>query len=139
MTLRRGFLVVSLSLLLVAAATAAPAPDVKTDPHESLETLITEGIRLVEAKEYVKLIEFLVSPEELAKMKVKKETIEDIAKEFGGKKADVLLKVLKQIKTQKPTLSGEGTKATYKLKEIDGAGPEISFKRIEKQWYLDGR
>ena len=135
MVLLRSFVVLALSMGLVAVTSAAPAPTVKTDPHESLDTLIAEGIRLLEAKEYVKTIEFLATPEDVAMMKKMEGGVEQVAKVFGETKADLALQVLKQIKTQKPTMNAEETLATYKIKDAKEI-PEMKFERIGKQWFL---
>lgn len=127
---RRYVIVVVLSL-----AGWAAADDAKPDPREKLDTAIPEAIRLLEAKEHLKFIKTFVSPDELKKI-TEKGSIEDLAKSFGEKKADRLLKILGAIKDAKPTLSDDGKTATFDLKALPDSKGSISFLKVEKYWYI---
>ncbi len=111
------------------------AADTKTDPRESLDTAIPEAIRLLEAREYAAFLKSFLPPHELKKF-TEKNSLEELAKGFGEKKASRLLRVLKAIKDLKPTFDAEGKEATYEMKErIDGK-KSIFFARIDKYLYI---
>lgn len=58
------------------------------------------------------------------------------AESFGEKKAPQLKNILKSIKGTEPTIDDEGKTATYELKEAVGSKKTISFRKIDKLWYL---
>ena len=107
----------------------------QTRPAEALETAISEGIRLLEAKEYKVFLASFVSPADL-KTNTKEMSLEEFAKWFGVRKAPRLLEVLKEINYAKPTLDDTGTRATFALKEEIGGVKSITFVKVEKYWYL---
>jgi hypothetical protein len=110
--------------------------DTSKDVGGKLDTLIPGAIQLIEGKKYEELLNLLVEPDRLAKIKAK----EDFAKfvvTFGEEKAPQLLGVLKYIKDVKPEMNEEGTTASYKLpEEIKSPRRTITFKLIEKRWHL---
>jgi len=126
-----GVSVLAIVFTLVGIASA----DEKPNPREKPETAIVEGIRLLEGKEYVAFLKAFVPPAELKTM-TNKETLEELAKKFGDKKAARLLKVLKMAKEVKPTMDANGTKATYDLKEAINGKKTITLIKIEKCWYV---
>jgi hypothetical protein len=121
------------SVVFVAAAcTAEP----KADPRQKLETAIPEAIRLLEAKEYETLLKTYIPPDELKKIN-EEGALPKILKGFEADKAIDLLRILKEIKDQKPTLDANGMKATFKLKETEKTGRDtITFVLIDKLWYI---
>jgi hypothetical protein len=128
----------SLLVLLFLSAfdvSAAQAQDPKPDPREKLETAIPEGIKLLTAKEFQPFIEKFVAPDDLKEI-TKRTTVEEFAKRFGEEKAETLLKVLENIKDTKPTFDKTGTKATYTLTQTIGNKKTITFKKVEKYWYI---
>jgi hypothetical protein len=122
-------------LITSIAAIGAFADDVATDPLETLETAIPEGIRLLEAKEYKVFVESFVIPSELKKIAAGT-SLEEFAKTFGERKATRLLEVLQEIKDADPTLDETGTKATFALKEEEVGKESITFIKVEKRWYI---
>jgi hypothetical protein len=129
-------------VVLVLAASVSLAEDKvepkrKGDVREQLDTLIPEATRLLEKKEYKKVLELLVPPELMAKL-TEKSNLDDFAKEFGQEKAGQLLAMLKAIKGVKPEMDKEGKRATYQLKEKvkDVPRDKIIFVKIDKYWYV---
>jgi hypothetical protein len=129
-----GFLL-SLGLCFVMSL-ACLGQDPKPDFREDLKTAIPEGIRMLEAKEYVAFIKAFVEPELLKKI-IGNGPIEKFAEIFGKAKAESLLNVLQQIKDQQPELKENGTKAVFKIKDPVNGKDEIKFNKIEKFWYID--
>ena len=66
----------------------------------------------------------------------KKQTIDDLAKDFGEKASSDTLQALKAIKGLKPEMAPDGKKATFKLKEPIGGQNSFSFQKIDKFWYI---
>lgn len=122
------------TLTLVAIGTALAA-DSKADPREKVDTAVLEGIRLLEAKDYVKFLKEFVAPDDFKNLTAKG-TLEEFAKKFGENKGPRLLQVLKSIKDSKPTLDKDEKTATYEMKESIGGKKEIKFKKIDKYWYI---
>jgi hypothetical protein len=111
-----------------------------SNPMENLDTVIPHGIRLLEAGKYKEFIEAFMPPES-QKKKAQRKSMEEIAKEFGEKKAPRMLTALKAIKGTKPTLEDDGKNKTARFAfpegAIEGQGPKsIVFVLIEKSWYI---
>jgi hypothetical protein len=113
----------------------APAQDSKADPREKLETAIPEAIRLLEAKDYAKLLKNFVKPEDFKRI-TEQMPLEDFAKEFGKAKADGLMAALKAIKDVKPKLEEDDKKATFVFKEPIGGKESMIFVKVDKYWYI---
>jgi hypothetical protein len=122
-------------LLSAVEATVVLAQDPKPDPREKLETAIPESIKMLTAKEFKPFIEKFVAPDDLKEI-TKRTTVEEFAKRFGEEKAETLLKVLEDIKDTKPTFDKTETKATYTLTQTIGSKKSITFKKVEKYWYI---
>jgi HEAT repeat protein len=120
------------------ATTAPPSAAGEPDPRENLETAVPEGIRLLEAKDYKSFIQKFIPPEALALMLAlpPKQTIDDLAKDFGAKASSDFLQGLKAIKGLQPEMSPDGKKATFKLKEPIGGENTFCFEKIDKFWYI---
>lgn len=123
---------------VIASFLIAPAigQDVKPEEREKLETLIPAGIRLIEANEFEKLIKVFAPPEALKEI-TSVLTMQELVENFKEDKGPQLLKIFKEIKEAKPELSDDGKTAVYKLKEAVGSKESITFKKIEKYWYLE--
>ncbi len=124
-----------ISSLVFSFVTPVVAQDVKAESRETLETLIPEGIRILEAKEYKTFVEIFVPPDELKKI-TEGTSLEEFAKTFGERKAPRLLEILKEIKGTKPSLDDNGTKATFVLKEEKDGKKAITFVKVDKYWYI---
>jgi hypothetical protein len=123
-----------LALGAVASADKPPKEDDSTK-REKVDTAIAEMARLLEAKEYKKVVETFMTPDELKKVP----DLDKLVKNFSGEKAEKLLAVLKSLKDAKPVMSDDDKKATYELKEEIAGKKEIVFVKIEKYWYIQGK
>ena len=123
------------STLVFSFVAPVVAQDVKPESRQALETAIPEGLRLLEAKEYKAFVEVFVAPADLKKI-TERTSLEEFAKDFGDRKAPLLLEVLKEIKGTKPSLDDNGTKATFALKEERDGKKSITFVKIDKYWYI---
>ena len=131
---------VQIVLLFVSALTlqcraAAVAEDQKTDPREKLDTTIDWGIGLLEKKKYKELIEDFCHPEDLKNLR-RVEKVNDVVVSLQGKKGQVLLDVLKNIKMKQPRYNSDKTKAIFPVDVEDAPQEEITFEKLEKHWYL---
>lgn len=104
--------------------------------REKLDTAIGEGIRLLEAKEYVAFLKNFVEPEAFKKFS-EAGNIEDFAQKFGESKAKQLTEVLKSIKTATPKISEDGKKATFDISVEGVSKKNIAFTKIGKYWYIN--
>lgn len=120
------------ALLLVVGAVVA---EDKPDPREQLATAITEGIRLLEAKDYERFLQDFVPPEDFKRITQKRPLVE-FAAGFGQEKATQLLEVLKEIKDAKPMLDEAGNKATFAINEEIAGKKTVTFRKVEKYWYI---
>ena len=127
--------IVALLLFSSLSLNVVKAEDPKPDAREKLDTAIPEAIKLLKAKDNKKLLERYVAPDDLKKM-TDKVSIEEFAKKFGEEKAPRLLSALEEIKDSKPTFDKTETKATYALSKEMGGKKSITFKKVEKLWYI---
>jgi hypothetical protein len=127
--------ILSLGLCLVFSGMGI-GQEPKPDFREDLKTAIPEGIRMLEAKEYVAFLKAFVPPELLKKI-VGDGKIEEFAEKFGKGKSATLLKVLSQVKDAEPEYNEDKTKALYKLKEVVDGKSKIEFSKQEKYWYIE--
>jgi hypothetical protein len=109
---------------------------VPNDVRKNLDKLVPEAIRLLEAKDYVTVLETLVPPETFKQI-TSEHPIAEFAAKFGESKAAKLLAVLKAAKDGKAVLSEDGTSATFELPE----NPEfpkktLVFEKIEGRWFI---
>ena len=103
--------------------------------REKLETVIPEGIRMLEAKEYVPFIKAMVEPEQLGKL-TENGPVDEFAERFAKRKAADLLKVLKDIKGRTPSMEENGTVASYEVNVEGFSKKAIKFRKIDKYWYI---
>lgn len=122
---------VGLFIIACLQVNCARAEDAKVPAD--LAKAIDESIALLEAKSYGPFLEKLVSPLDRAKMS--KEDFEQVAKNFPADKAEFMLKALKVVKKQTPTMSDDGNTATYSLKELNEDRPFV-MQKTEGKWYL---
>ena len=120
---------------ILSTATLSSAEMAEAD-RQDVNKFVPELVKLLEAKDYTSVLNAAVPPDTLKKL-TEKQTVEEFAKEFGQKKAGELLTVLKSLKDAKPTLSEDGSKATFDIPEaVKFRKKTIVFQRIEKRWYL---
>jgi len=128
-------IVLLVTALTLLSQTQGNAEDKKPDPREKLQATIDYGIRLIEKKKYRELIEDFCHPDDLKDLR-RVEKINDVVVSLQGKKGQVLLIVLKDIKDKEPRYNSEKTKATFPV-DVEGTSQEqIVFEKSEKHWYL---
>jgi len=109
--------------------------DSKLDPRENLETAIPVAIKLLEKKDCKLFLEQFVPPKLLENI-LKKVTIDEFAKKFSEEKSERLIAVLKEVEAAKPKLEQDGKLATFQLEKELAGKKSISFKKINKYWYI---
>ena len=110
---------------------AVQTPHPRTQP----ESAVKEGIRLLEASKYAEFLKTFARPSELEELTAKR-SIDDVAAEFGEKRAADLLAALRAADKMKPTLSAEGTRAEYTFEKPFGRERRISMAKIGDVWYF---
>ncbi len=105
------------------------------DSRENLATLIPDAIRLIEAKEYEKLLEKIAAPDALKQI-TESMSLKEAAEAFGAHHADALLKVLKSMDGKKPVMEDGGKKAVFTHDVKDAPKDTITFVKIDKYWYI---
>ncbi|MFO0814319.1 MAG: hypothetical protein U0796_13925 [Gemmatales bacterium] len=124
-----------IALVFFACIALNAQADDKQTWREKLETAIPEGIRMLEAKEYVPFIKAMVEPDQLAKL-TENGTVEEFAERFAKRKAADLLKVLKDIKGRTPSMEENGTVASYEVNVEGFSKKAIKFRKVDKYWYI---
>lgn len=124
------------AVALLAAVNLAFAAALPDETRQDLGKLVPECIRLLEAKDYVTLLETAVPPDEFKKL-TERSPITEFAAKFGERKAASLLAVLKAIKDVKPTISEDGNTAKFAFEGVEGVSKkEIVFAKIEGRWFI---
>jgi len=126
------WLVITLGTMMHCCIGLAQA-DEKNAWREKVDTAVTGGIKLLEAKDYAGFLKAFVEPEMMEKFG---DGIDEFAKMFGEKKGPQLLVVLKKIKDMKPTMEEDGKVASFDV-QVEGSSKKgIKFKKIDKYWYI---
>ena len=124
-------------LLLALLCLASPlhafvqTPNPRTQPA----TAVKEAIRMLEAKKYTDFLKTFTSPSELEELLLKG-SIEELAAEFGERRAPDILAALRAASTMTPTLNAEGNRATYRFEKPFGREARISMAKIGEYWYF---
>ena len=118
-------------VMLAPMVQAVRTPDPRTQP----ESAVKEGIRLLEASKFAEFLKTFARPSELEELTAKR-SIDDVAAEFGEKRAPDLLAALRAASTMKPTISAEGTRAEYTFEKPFGRERRISMAKIGDVWYF---
>ena len=105
------------------------------DPRTQPESAVKEAIRLLEASKYADFLKTFARPSEVEEL-VAKRPMDEVAAEFGEKRAPDLLAALRAASTMKPTLSTEGTRADYTFDEAVRPERRISMVKIGEFWYF---
>jgi cytochrome c556 len=123
------------AILLLAALLPDPEP-APANPMQSLATAIPHGIKLLEAKKHEEFITTFVPAADLAMARADPKIWKRVIDQFAGEKAAEVLTALKDIKSQKPEMSKDGTLATFKLKKELGGRGEMTFVKVGKSWWI---
>lgn len=129
--LRNVFVFALVVFSLASVGARGQTPDPRTQP----ETAVKEGIRLLEAKKYAEFLQTFARPSEVEEL-IAKGPIEDVAKEFGDRRAPDLLAALRAASAMKPTLNEDGTRAEYRFEKPFGRERRISMVKIGEFWYM---
>jgi hypothetical protein len=123
--------------LVLVGMLALPLAAQSVDPRTKPETLVTEGIRLLEAKDYVTFFQIFVPPDDLARVTADT-SVQDFASRFGPSRGSVMLPLLKAVSGTGPTLDAEGKTAVFRLKEPLMGKDSLTFVKIGDFWYFRG-
>jgi hypothetical protein len=128
---------IAVMLFAIVSTGLLQTPAQAADPRREPATAIAEGIRLLEAKDYVTFVKTCFRPSEVEELTKKFGTVEDVAKalEKAGKPAQ-LLEVLKAASTLTPTLNATGTRADYKFEKPVAGANRLSLAKVGDLWYL---
>jgi hypothetical protein len=123
----------AVALLAAFTFSFAAVPD---DIRQNLDKLVAETIRLIEAKEFVTVLETLFTPDAL-KRRTAIVPIDVVAVKWGEVIAPPFLVALKTLKDTKPKFSDDGNTATFDWPNGPESLPKfIVFIRIEGRWYI---
>lgn len=122
-------------VVAVAVASVQPAFSQQPDPRRDSGTAIAEMIRLLERKDFVTLLNTFAVPEKLKEM-VANKTIDAVAAEFGERKADDVLEMLKAASKIKPTFNPDGTRADYRFDKPIGGDGRVTMVKIGEYWFI---
>jgi RNA polymerase sigma factor (sigma-70 family) len=129
----------------VVATRGAPAParsssEFAAPPNADLKTAIPALISYLEANDYVDIIPFLMTPEEVQQGLQSGHSMEEIADKFrtelnnrGG--ADFLVQALNGIRDQPANLDPTGTQAVYEWNDPVAGPRNIRFINKDGLWY----
>jgi hypothetical protein len=109
---------------------AVPAQENSAMPP-ALAKALDEAVGLLENERYEDFLKNFAHPDDLTEM-LKSGSIEELAAEFKGEKAEVLLDVLKSISDQSPDLRDNGTAAVFATK----MNRPMMFLLLAGRWYL---
>lgn len=105
------------------------------NPQSSVESSIDNCIKLLETKEYEKLLSNYIHPDVKEEI-LKEQSIEKLAKSFGKSKATRLLKAMNLAKEKEVTYKKEGAVATIHLGTAVKGVTKIEFMKKDGLWYI---
>jgi hypothetical protein len=129
-----------------APASTKPAAVSTADPmpQSDLKGLFDQTIRLLEAHDIVAVIKTIMPPDETKSMmeQLHVSTPEELAAALRqqmpdlDKRADDMLQAMQAVQGMTPELSTDGNRATYKVDPPIGDNDELTFVKIDGNWYL---
>ena len=129
-----------LVFIAVVSASALNASPRGANPREQLHTAIPQAIRLLEDRDYERLVDLFVHPDDSDRITTRRDLNRAMRHLGPGNKADRMLTVLNSIKNNHPSYSGDGTIATYDIPWHGLARGstirQIHFRKAGKFWYL---
>lgn len=129
------FLFTATAVLLIVAPGLGAEEKKKADPREKLETAIPHAISMLTKKKYLPFLKQFVPPDDLKKIQ-QRISLEDLAKSFGERKAELLLQMLRAVKDQKPVYNEKKNQATFKIDKKINRRDSITFKKVGTFWYI---
>ncbi|MBN2444223.1 MAG: hypothetical protein JXJ04_22860 [Spirochaetales bacterium] len=130
----RYIMILLLGIILFSCA-SGPG---KIDPQSTIEGTIQKAINLLEIKDYTTLFREIAYPKDIEQLTAEM-PFEELIKNFEGKPAEFLLKILKIIQKKDPVISNDGLKAEWQIgeDEIKNAPSHgVIFEKFEGKWYL---
>ena len=107
-----------------------------SDPQASVGGARDYAIELLEERAYVELLQNLIEPTELMKVRQEPGGIETLASTFGAsEKPAELLEMLRHTKGTTPEMGDDGTTATFS--QTQTFRKALKFKLVEGRWYID--
>lgn len=126
---------VMLCAVLVLGST--PPATTQADPREQVSTAVAHGIKLLEAKDYMRFMKDFISPNDMQKVLGSRTEIDAaMAQKFGEQKAPLLLEALREAQKTKPAYDPEGMTALFPLKTSIGGRNTLEFVKVGKLWYI---
>lgn len=112
-----------------AASSQPPRADRQATPEDARDY----AIELLESERYEELIEKLLSPKDLERVKNRKGGLARVVSEFStSEKHTELLATLKSVRDVKPETTEEGRVRFA----IPGKGGDVTFENVEGRWYI---
>jgi hypothetical protein len=124
--------------LLIALLCVGPPVNAFTqtpDPRTQPATTVKEAIRVLEAKKYAEFLKSFPRPGDMDELLASR-SMDDLAAEFGERRAPDLLAALRAAAAMTPVLTHEGTRAEYKFEKPFGRERRISLTKIGEHWYF---
>lgn len=118
--------------LLVSVISCSPSRKLSKSPDTGLKKQIGEMITLLETGDLVKFIKTYAHPDDLEKI-LGEESIEEIAKDFSRKKAQLLLQSLTEALDDEPEFNEDKTRAVFKAV---GTSRPVILESVGQQWYI---
>lgn len=122
------------------SASALFANPQTTDPREKVDTAITTAIHLLEERDYERLVEWFVHPDDAQVISTRRDLNRALRPLGPGDKAAHMLTILRSIKDGHPRYSNDGTIASFEIpwqSLARGASIRtIQFRKAGKFWYL---
>jgi len=126
------------------AATPAPADLRDPQPQSDLNSVFTQSIRLIQAGDMVGIIKTLMPPDEMKSMmqSTGASSPEDVVSLLRQRmpgidaKMESLLQAMQQVQGQSPDISADGNSATYKIEPPVDNQNDLTFTKVDGNWYL---
>lgn len=106
------------------------------EPRLEPEAVVAHMIQLLEAGRGREFVETYMSPDDLAKMKERGRSIDDLAKRFEGERVNELLEKLQAMSKVAPQWNEARDEASWDVGEGRG---KLRLQRIDGRWYVKDR
>ncbi len=129
--------IVFVATLSVSALLASPE---SPDPRENVDTAISTAIRLLEERDYERLVQWFIHPDDSQNIASRRDLNRALRPLGPGDKASHMLTILRSIKDSRAQYSDDGTIASFEIPWhglARGASIRtIQFRKSGKFWYL---
>jgi len=108
-------------------------PEGVQDPQLTMEGTLDQTIRLLQAREYHRLVLELLHPDDLKKIHERDGGVDGLVQDFSAsEKPKELLEILMSVRGTSPVLSEQGDDARF---HVEGKG-NLRLGRVDGRWYL---